>query len=139
VPRGASRTTTPHRRALAAPAGDQPFEQLEIELARVDPETVARSLGGDPVLPEQPAERVHLHLERVRGRRRRALVPERVDQPVAGDDLPGGEEQTREQPRLPPRAERDGTAVADDLQRPENEKFRLPALRPPTEPGVSGS
>jgi hypothetical protein len=72
---------------------------------------------------------VHLHLERVRGRSRRPLAPQRIDQTVAGDDLSRVEEQAREQPRRPPGAERDDAAVVDNLQRPENQELRLSPLR----------
>jgi hypothetical protein len=79
-----------------------PLEPLEIQLARLDAKSVAGSLGRDPVRSEPLAKRVHLHLERIRSGLRRALAPERVDQPVTRDDVPGGEEQARQQPRLPP-------------------------------------
>jgi hypothetical protein len=80
-------------------------------------------------VPEPLAQRVHLDLERIRGGRRRPLAPERIDQAVAGDDFSRVEEQAREQPRRPPGAERDDTAVVDNLQRPENQELRLLPLR----------
>jgi hypothetical protein len=65
-----------------------------------------------------------LHLKRVAGRLARLLAPEGVDQVVAGDDLVRAQEQAREQKRLPPRAERDGQAVVDDLEWSENAELR---------------
>jgi hypothetical protein len=71
---------------------------------------------------------VHLHLERVRGRRRRRLAPERVGEPIAGDDLPGREEQGGQEPCLPSGPDREHAVVVDDLQRPENEELHQSAL-----------
>jgi hypothetical protein len=71
---------------------------------------------------------VHLHLERVPGRRRRALAPEGVDQDVARDDLVRVQEQVREQPYLPAGTGRDRLAALDDLDRSENPELRRSPL-----------
>ncbi len=70
-------------RLLGPAALDQVLEAREIELAGLELEAVAGSLAGDPLGAEPAAQGMHLHLERVRSRRRRVLAPQRVDQPVA--------------------------------------------------------
>jgi len=67
---------------------------------------------------------VHLHLKRVPRRLLRLLAPERVDQPVARDDLVRVQQQAGEERRLPTLSEPDGTACVDDFERSENAKLR---------------
>ena len=105
------------RRLLAPTPGDEPLEAVEVELVWLDPEPVAGALRRDPILPEALAKSVDLHLQRVGGARGRTLAPDRVDQPVARDDLVPVEEEAVEHPRLPAGAERDDATVVDDLER----------------------
>jgi hypothetical protein len=69
---------------------------------------------------------VHRHLEGVRGRRRRALAPERVDQPLTRDDLVRVQQQQREHGPLPRTAERERSFFAHDLERSQQ-----PEVQPP--------
>ena len=104
---------------LASRPFDELREALEVELAGLDAEEVARPAGDDSVGAEQLAERVHRHLEGVCGRLRRILAPEGVDQALARNDRVGVEEQKREQRPLAPAADGEDAAVLLDLERAE--------------------
>ena len=118
-------------RELAPSARDEPLEPLEIELARLYAQPIAGPVRRDAVLAEELAQPVHENLKRIPRGRRRLLTPQRVDQPVTGDDVAGKQKEARQQPRLPPRAHRDNTAVVDDLQRPQDQELRVSSLRAP--------
>ena len=59
-------------------------------------------------------------LERLRRGRRRALAPERVDQPLGGDDLVAVDQQQREEGALPPAGERVRRGSVHELERTED-------------------
>ena len=65
---------------LAAVAGE-PLELLQIECAARDPEHVAGAAGLDRVLSERLPEPRDVALDEVRGRARRGVSPQAVDEP----------------------------------------------------------
>ena len=92
---------------LRAPASREALEPLEVELAGLQAQAIAGPFGHDPVRSQPPAQRVHLDLERVRRARRRALAPQRVDQPVARGDLAARDQQAGQERDLLPGRELD--------------------------------
>jgi hypothetical protein len=88
-------------RALAWPAPrrvrDEPLDAVEIDLVFPDDEDVAVTAGPDPVRAERLAKARDVPLHRVACRRRRAFLPERLDRLVDRHELPGAEEQQREE------------------------------------------
>ena len=83
----------------AAPR-DQAPEALEVELAGLDPEGVAAATRLQPLAPEEPAQPVDVHLQRVRRSLGRLVAPQRLDEALARDDLVRVEEQVGEQRAL---------------------------------------
>ena len=83
------------------------LETTCIDLIRSDVEYVARRACVENVAPQRPAQASDGVLER-RGRRlRRLLAPERVDEPVGGDDPAGLEHEDGEERALLGASERD--------------------------------
>jgi hypothetical protein len=115
---------------LRPAAGHQQLEPLEIQLPGLAPEPVSRALACDPLRPEPPAQRVHLDLEGVGGRRGRLLAPQRVDQPVARGDLVTGDQELREKRDLPARRELDRTRSGDDLHGAQNAEIHFVLVQP---------
>jgi hypothetical protein len=72
---------------LLARLGHESLEPEQVELGFVEDEGVARSAGDKPRPAELLPQLGDIDLNRLRGRRWRALAPELVDQPVARDDL----------------------------------------------------
>ena len=97
---------------------DELREMVEVELASLDAEQVARRLGFEP-LPRR-AERLpqlrDAHLQRGRAGGGRLVGPELVEQPVTRDDLVRVQKQQREQRPLTRPAERQRPPVDGDLQ-----------------------
>jgi hypothetical protein len=76
-----------------AGVGDALLEALEVELARGDAQEVAGAARLEDAARgglEQLAQRDDVHLQRLERTVGRGLAPQRVDQPVAGDNLVGG-------------------------------------------------
>ena len=119
------RLSAPEReRAVRVAVGDQACEAVDVELVGVDADDVARRPGDDPVRPDPPPERVHVHLERARRACRRLFAPDPVDQAVGRDDVVRVEQELREQGARPRPAKRDRrTVVSDHLDRPEQAEF----------------
>ena len=113
---------TPNRIA-GARGVDQAPDARRVELLGLEPDDVA----GRPRLDRIGAERLpQLRdevLERRHGRRRRALGPQRLDQPVLRDDPAGLEQEHREHDPLLRAAERDGLAVSASLERSQDCEF----------------
>ena len=125
------RRPAPERECLARlPGGNEVLEALDVALALLDAEHVARCAGHDPVGAERVAKRVDMHLERVRALAGGASPPDPVDQPVGRDRLVGMEQQEREQRPRSSATERDfGPVVTPDFQGaklPELHALRLP-------------
>ncbi len=104
-------------------------ESREVELVGLDPKEVAAGAGEQSglALPRlhDAAEARDVDLQRVLGRRRRRLAPERVDEPVDRDELVGMEEQDGEHRTLLAALERQlRVAVAD------RERSKDPELHP---------
>src|SRR5205823_9402337 len=66
---------------------EQPVEPLDVELARGERQAVARAVCLDPPGAKGLAQAVDVDLQRLDGRARGLLAPERVDQPVPGVDF----------------------------------------------------
>ncbi len=125
------RRPAPERKRLARPTvGNEVLEALDVALALLDAEHVARCAGHDPVGAERVAKRVDMYLERVRGAGGGRVSPDPVDQPVGRDRLVGMEQQEREQRPRSSATERDfGPVVTPDFQGaklPELHALRLP-------------
>ena len=122
------RRAAPERERLADPVRTrcgQPLEPVDVELVRLDADEVARRTGDDAVGAEGAPQRVDVDLQGVLGAGRRRLAPDRVDQPVGGDDLVRVEQELREQRPGPRPPERYGhSVVADHLQRPQQAEFQ---------------
>ena len=73
---------------------------VHVQLGRVDANQVAGRLRDDPVGAEHLSQLRDEVLERGRGRSRRLLAPERLDQPVGGDRSPRVEQEQREEGAL---------------------------------------
>ena len=120
---------TPQREGvdqLPAPLAGEALETLGVELVGFDPDRVPGRPGRDPV-PAQPSPEVgDVHLKRLLGGVRRALLPQGVDQPVPRHDLIGMEEQHGEERPLLRAAEIERLPAGDHLQRAEDPKFHLP-------------
>ncbi|HEY7692075.1 MAG TPA: cupin domain-containing protein [Gaiellaceae bacterium] len=108
---------------------DQRLEPLEVELAGLEHDPVAGAAGLDPLRPEGLPQAVDVDLERLDGRGRRRLAPERVDEGVARHRLACPEQQRRQQRALlrPPEVERLAfRAGLDRSQDPEFHGFLSP-------------
>ena len=98
----------------------QALEARQVEAARIDLQHVPGRSRLDRIRAEQLAELGDEILEGRRRRLRRRLAPQIRDEALARDDLARVDEQEREQPALLLAAERDGTTLAHDLERPED-------------------
>jgi hypothetical protein len=117
------RGASPQREGLAQRALClQPLEARQIQLVGLHAKHVAAGLRLQAILAELLAQLRDVDLKRLDGRFGRLLLPERVDQPVAGDD-PVGLDQEQGQERsvlLPAQIER--PAVREHLKRAEDAK-----------------
>jgi hypothetical protein len=100
-------------------------EVVEIELPRLDAQAVAVADRLDPVRPQELAQSVNRHLERVLSLCRRILAPERVDRRVPPDDPVRVQEQEGEQGTLTRTADRQRRTAAEDLEWSQQPKLKL--------------
>ncbi len=91
---------------------------------------VTGGAGLEHVRAEQLAQCCDPVLERCRRRPWRVLAPHIVDQALRGNDLPGAQEQRREDGALPQAAERQRAVVADDFERAEQPELEHGAFVP---------
>ena len=87
-----------------------------VELTGLDHELVARPIGTHTIVAENLAQPVHRDLERVRAACGGVSRPDRVDQPLAWDDLVATKEQECEQRPLSGAAERDFVSASPALR-----------------------
>ena len=121
------------RASWALPRGDERFEPLEVQLARLDAHEVARRARDDPIGAECLPERVDVDLDRAGAARGRRFAPDPVDQPVGRDGHVGVEQQHGEHGARPLAAELDARAVvAQNLER-----TKQPELHDPGDPFLS--
>ncbi len=118
---GPRRGAVPERAPRVLDEGLEPFV---VELARLDVQQVARTAGLDPPVPERAPQAVHVDLERRDRGVGRPGGPDRVDEPLAGDDVVPVQQQRDEQRALLRGAERDRATLDDDLDRSENAELR---------------
>jgi hypothetical protein len=72
------------RRILIASLRHKLVEALKVKLSRVEIDQVAGRLGNDQIASERRSKLRHVCLEGVRGTLGRRVVPERLDEAVAG-------------------------------------------------------
>lgn len=103
---------------------DELLEPIQIEPARLDAEQVAASVGDEvcvrPAIVEYAAELQDVVLNDLRGRRRRLLAPELVDDPVGRERLVAMEEEQGEQGALLAAPKRDLPFTLANGERAEN-------------------
>ncbi len=112
---------------------EQALERVSVELTRFDPEDVAVPARLErrffvlrsTVRVDRSAKARDVSLERLRGRGRRSLPPELVDQLVGGDDLVRVEEEDGEERTLLATAELDPPTLVGDLQRTQDPEIHL--------------
>jgi hypothetical protein len=115
------RRTAPQRqRLLVAILVEQRAKAVEVELVRFDAQQVARRPRLEPAVAEQPAQPRHVAVQRRHRGGRRRLAPQRVEEPVLGDDLVRAQQQVAEQRALTPALDRERTALLHDLQRAQD-------------------
>ena len=130
----AERRTAPERQRLAqdgvrplgvpgrerdrAPLG-QRREPLGVALAGHDVQDVAAVARDERVADRAPDARDEV-VQAARGRRRRRVLPQRIDQAVAGDDLIGVRQQHGKEEALAPLGQCHGARAVLDLQWTEN-------------------
>jgi hypothetical protein len=116
---------------------------VQIELAGLDPEDIARRPRDEDVVPsERLAKLRDADAERRRAGRGRLLAPELVDQPVARDDLVRVEQEHREQRPLPRSRERKRATALEHLERTQDPKLHVrehanTAVTAALQPGVT--
>jgi Protein kinase domain len=105
---------------------DQVLEAEQVELEGPDSDHVAGLAGDDRVTRgEQLAEPGHVVLQRVASRFGSSFPPQLFDQPVGRDDLVRAGEQQGQQRPLPRSAERERTALLDDLERSQDPELHV--------------
>ena len=106
---------------------------LQIQFTNLDPEQVTRRPRFQTFLTEQLAQLRDVDLERLLGRLRRLLLPERIDQAIARNDPVRLQQQNRQQDALllPPKLDR--LPVGKHLQRAQDSELQHPS-GPSTDP-----
>jgi hypothetical protein len=90
----------------------------------------SQSAAVDAALERFPgAQTAQLAAERGRARRRLLVAPERVHQSIGGDDLPGVQEQDRQELALPGPGDPDRAALVPDLERSKDAELHAFAPR----------
>jgi hypothetical protein len=103
-------------------------EALQVELARVEDDPIARAACLDPVGAERLAEPGDVDLERLDRRGRRLLAPQCVDEGVPRDCLARTQQQRRQQRALLRAPQVDRAAVRAGLDRPQDPEFHAFSL-----------
>ena len=119
----------------------QLLESLQVESPGLDANDIPGAAGLDRLLPQGLAQPGDVPLDEVRGRARRVVPPETVDQPRRGNDDVGSAEEQDERRPLLGRAEPRGTSVHRYLQRAEHailDGHRATILPPPARPLRAG-
>ena len=105
--------------------GDERLEAVDVQLVLTRDDAVAVAARLDPVGAECAPQPVDVDLQRSRRRVRCLLAPQGVDQLRTPEHLAAVEQQLGEQRSLLGRADRDGLAVAEHLDRPEQPELDL--------------
>ena len=129
VGKGVGRLLRPARGEMGTALRGQLLETRYVELAGRDAGDVATSFRDDhaglrAVGLEHLAQLGHVPLQRRRGRRRSRPVPDEVDQPVAGNDLVGVQQQDRQHAALARPAQRRHRVSGSRLDRAEEPEVR---------------
>src|SRR5262245_49215161 len=107
---------------------DQRIDQIEVQLPGLDPELVPAAAGQQSIRAELTPEPGDVILERARGRVRRPVLPDRLDQFVRRDRAVCMQEEICD--HRPPRcaAERERSAALRDLERPKDPELHYSTL-----------
>ena len=112
------------RRELGAAVREVALEAVGVEGTGVELQLVAVLVRGDRRGgAERPAQAGDVDLHGLRGRGRRLLAPQLVDQPVGAERLVGVQQQHRQQRPLAGTTDRHDTVAAVHLERPEDAEF----------------
>ena len=120
---GERRAAPERQRLLVAVLREQLAEAVQVELVRRDAQHVAGRPRLEPAGAEQPPQPRHVAVQRGHRAGRRRLAPQRVDEPVLGDDLVRAQQQVAEQRALAAALDRERTAVLHHLQRAQDPKL----------------
>src|SRR6266480_2675158 len=107
---------------------EEPLETCEIELVGFHTNEVARRLGDQTLPAEHLPELGYVDLEGLLGRVRRLFLPQRLHQPILGDDPVRVQEKHRQQRALFLPAQLEHLATGRDLERTEDAKVHLRCL-----------
>ena len=132
VGKGVGRLLRPARGEVVTALPGQLLEPRYVELAGRHAGDVAASFRDDhgglrAVGLDRLAQLRHVPLQRRRGRRRSRPVPDEVDQPVAGNDLVGVQQQDRQHAALARPAERRHRVSGSGFDRAEEPEVRFRA------------
>ncbi len=106
------------------------LELVEVERARGDVEHVAGAARLDHLFPQRLPQARHVALDEVRGRRRRLIAPEAVDDPAHRHERVRRKQEQRERRTLFPAAQIQRAAVASCLERAEHAVIDVHGERP---------
>ena len=120
-------------RACSARPIELALEARDVELARLDSGDVSGRTGHDhglaAGLSQSFAQLGDVDLHDLRGRRRRLVAPELVDQAVSRNDLVRAQQQDGEQRPLLRSSERQDTSTVSDLERAEKPEVQSRLLQ----------
>src|SRR5262249_44194666 len=94
-----------------------------VDVAGSDEKLVAAAALHDPLGADGGPKPGDVHLDALRGRRRRFPVPDLLDQVLGGDGAPTPEQEESEERSLLVAAQRDRLTVFLDLERSEDPKL----------------
>lgn len=113
----------------APPFGHGAFEPPNVDCVLVHRHEVAGGTGDDPVGADRLPQLRHVALQRVRRARRSVLSPQRLGQPVGGDDLIGAQDEHGENGSKPFPIELDGVPAVDHPQRAQDPNSTVDTTR----------
>ena len=120
VPELGEREASPQcERLLRSTFGHQRLEAGRVELVGLEPERIPRWTRGDPVLTQLLSQLRDVDLQGSLRGLRRPVAPERVDQPLARQDLVRVQQEDGEE-RARLAAQGEGPSVGHDLEWPED-------------------
>src|SRR5262245_1281847 len=101
------------------------FETVKVELRGLYLDEVARRAGDEGALWQHLAQSRDIRLDHLDGSFRWRVTPELVDQTLYRDRMVRVEEEEGEERTLSPRAEHQGFAVLDDIERAKDSELHV--------------